>query len=264
MLTELFERILREARETVDVTQHAANHDPRKSYVRLPGGDVKEHDVEPPLRRWILGSLVDVIEIAQNTALAPRPGVFFDSDCVTVVLDMDDRREWASMTLRRSVLYQSLIDLRVADAPGLLLRKLRAELPGAVPSTLLEALSDVKFSSVKKAQHATSSREESLGREVEQAVDGSVPMPEGVQCLVRPWSDRSLAGIVTPISITVLVDHDAQAVRLIAHPDAERDSMALALENLSAVITAALSKEVPVIGGSFPMDGYRIGIDRGR
>lgn len=160
--------------------------DPRE-LTFVVGGTVMSRDIPPASRAHVLGSLGDLIALADGYA-SEESLVFFDADQVTLVFDGDGHRlERGVLRLERSFAWQVLIDLASKRAGQWFehkqfLRLLRVDLAGTLPpGVLYDRVKRVAFENGVTVQAAVSrNKQESLGRTITSQVSGEGDIPEEV------------------------------------------------------------------------------------
>lgn len=171
-----------------------------------------------------LASLADFIERrTREDGPECKPAVFYDSQQVAFLFDLDDRRERAVLELDHSPLFCRLTALEADEAAGRfdqkrLLRFLRFDLHEGLLST--SAIDAVRQLNIKRAQEYRGKVElgkESLGHSVEAAVDNAESIPQEIT--VRAVVFPALAGPTTcDVRLAVDLDLDAALFTLKPYP----------------------------------------------
>lgn len=207
--------------------------------IRYADGTIQEFRKDFPDRRHTVGTLVDLIALANRFKdEGETPVVWYGPKAVLLVInDSGYRNDTAMLALSESTLFRSIkaLDPRSWYDAKAFVRLLRVDLFGALdPATLLAAVKKVKFESGSKTTAENSRVKESLGREISAQVSAASELPEYVTLTTPAYTTP---GVETSVGIraAVEVDPHKEQFQLVVLPD----EVSLAYE---AVMSAVADK----------------------
>lgn len=210
-------------------------------------------DLPAPDRKLALRGLDDVVELCRDTTIAPAPEVYHAGDAIRVILDRRDRRENAAMALTKSERFESLVALRkgqsfsVKDA----IRFLRVDLhsTGQGVGELIAGLRRVDFSRSSGTQRTTEHGRETLGRQVEAAIQQTDRVPEDFKVTVPVFTNPGLKGITCTMKCAVNIDLDNEKIEISTLADEIQAALDGAQKDIHDALVGALP-EVTVLHGN--------------
>lgn len=226
--------------------------DARRVLLRT-GEKFQFEDVPAPDRKIALRGLDDIVELCQDKAIAPAPEIYHSSDAIRVVLNREDRREVAVMQLTKSERFESMVGLRsgrsfnVKDA----IRFLRVDLhsTGQGVGELIAGLRRVDFSRQSGTQRTTEHGRETLGRQVESAIQQTDRVPEDFKVSVPVFTNPGLKGITCTMRCAVDIDLDNEKIVISTLADEVQGALDGAQKDIHDALVKALP-EVPVLNGT--------------
>lgn len=249
MLAEFIDRIAALAKDANAVQIGVVPQLPGQVYVRH--GDKLEWRDEPPLRRHhVIRSLQDFATFVIGEAEMTAPQVFHSHKEVVCVLDAGDGRERVTLPLAMTERFQTILAMRAGQkfTPPAAVNFLRFDLHGVGTDRLVAALRRVDFTRKGLGAFTTEHGKETLGRQVEAAVQNAEDVPDVIDADFPVYSNDGLKSVRVPIQIGVYLDVQADAVVL--RPLA--DEIANAVENaqwqLHKLLVEAMG-EIPVFAG---------------
>lgn len=249
MLAEFIDKIAALAKDANAVSIGADPKLPGRVWVRH--GEIFEWIDEPPLRRrHTIRSLQDFAAFLLSPDCATAPQVFHSHKEIVGILDSTDGRERVTIPLAMTERFQTIIALKGGQkyTPPAAVNFLRFDLHGSGCDRLISGLRRVDFTRKGLGASTTEHGKESLGRNVEVAVQQAEDVPEIVDADFQVFSNDGLKSIRVPMQIGVYLDVQNEAVVL--RPLA--DEIANATENaqwqLHKLLVEALG-EIPVFAG---------------
>lgn len=240
-LKALREGIQREARP--QLLENVSNE--HSAVYAMPNGEILREDVPSPLRRFTINSFSDIVEMLVPGKLE-KPIVFHDTKKIVVLLDREDRREWATMALPFSGVFARLHGLQggwSAPVPQLV-RFLRAL---KVDAELLASFRRIDFTRTTQGRSDVQRGRESLGRSVEAHVQQADKIPESFNVHAPVYGTLGLQGeTYVSVPVEVYIDHEGQKIEL----SVDSDEIELAIDRAHAAIRSLLPPAVECYRGS--------------
>ena len=215
MLAELLESMRRMIRDAdgLKVVQVAGVE--RDAWIHYAGTQLEKIELPPPLRKHRICTLDDVYSISEDKEMAKEPEIFFDFDTIQVVLDRNDRREVATLSLLPTDRYTSLVKMSgepLSCTVNEAVRLLRFELHGVGADHVVQALKRVDFSRTSRGTAVTEHGKESLGKSVEATIQATDEIPETVDLTVPLYSNPGVSDFTATITVGIYLDVDTQRV----------------------------------------------------
>lgn len=188
--------------------------DPRK-HLLVHGAKHEEFEVPPPFRAHQVASLVDMFAYASHA----EKGVLWHSLLeVVLILDDTDRRDRVTLPLTMSEGWKRLRSLERPEVQSLtqkdLIKLLRCYL-AASPATVA-IFRKLEFNTQIKGAGDFQKSRESLGKQIEAEVQGTVGLPDDLLVEV-PIYDT--VGERQTYTVQLLLDYDAQNQRILVMPE---------------------------------------------
>lgn len=226
--------------------------DSRRVLVRQ-GDEFAFEDIPAPDRKITLRGIDDIVELCRDKTIAPAPEVYHSGDAIRVVLNREDRREVAVMALTKSERFESMVALRkgtsfsVKDA----IRFLRVDLhsSGQGVGELIAGLRRVDFSRSSGTQRTTEHGRETLGRQVEAAIQQTDRVPEDFKATVPVFTNPGLKGITCTLRCAINIDLDNEKIEISTLADEIQGALDGAQKDIHDMLVAALV-DVPILNGT--------------
>lgn len=215
----------------------------RTAYL-VHGNSVDAVVVPPPDRNHRLLSIASLMELAGGHA---EGAVFHSDEKVVLVLDQEDRREFATVTLAKSAPFATLQKIAACATGGTafnqqaLVRLLRHDLRNAGVEHVLAAVRRIEFKRTGSGKGEVQHGRESMGRAVESEVQGVGDIPEFFNATVPVYTTP---GADFHKTVFCTLEIDAPNERFVILPDA--DSLAAAINEAQADLHAALDGELEI------------------
>lgn len=191
--------------------------------VFLVDGQVQRFKVDPPLRNHVVDSLGSFIEACdhynQNTG---KCVVYYDETSVVLVVDDAARRDFVTMPLQYSDLFENVLKLRREEGitHKAFVRLLRHDLAGTGGAD--DLLPIIRRIEVKSSGNMTADRQhgrDSLGKSVDAVVQGTADIPEKVVLALPVYANDGME-FATEIPFSVDPQPDTATFRFNPLPDA--------------------------------------------
>lgn len=225
---------------------------PKKVLVRQ-GEKFELMDVPAPARAHALRGLDDIVELCRDAMIAPAPEVYHSEKEISVVLDRKDRREQVKMALDRSERFASLVGLRkgLSLTPKQAIQFLRVDLHGTGKgvSDVIAGLRRIDFKRQSGSQRTTEHGRETLGRQVEAAVQQADNIPEDFQVTVPVFTNPGLKGINATLRCAVTIDFEQEKIEIATLADEIQLALDGAQKDIHDRLVEALP-DVPIFNGT--------------
>jgi len=169
-------------------------------YIAMPGGELVEHFVKPPLRYIHVGRLDDLIALGKSPMQGVKPDAVmcvYTDTCVELIFDQQDGRERAYLPLRRTHEFDFFAER--CQEPAIGVAELREAFEVKLRKTyrntkLVEQISTLASTNRTDASHSVNYGKESLGASVlNEAKGGDAGFPDPYQEFsVRAYANADL------------------------------------------------------------------------
>lgn len=251
MLAEFLKGIEALTKRANGVEISAVPGDPRKASLRQ-GETLSMIDLPPPLRKIELRGIDDVLALCRDPAIAVAPEVFHADDAIRVVLDRGDRREFATMALEKSARLLALVRLQKAAEFSVkeAIQFLRVDLhgTGAGVTEVITGLRRIDFVRQSGTARTTEHGRETLGRNVEAAIQQADKVPEDFTVQVPVFMNPGLRGIQIAVRCVVTLDLEREKVILCTLSDEIQSGLNSAQNEIHAKILSSFPT-LPVFNG---------------
>lgn len=250
MLAELFDRIVTLGRTADKVALHAVPGDPRVVLVQHQH-TLEERRIPPPLRDIRIEGVEDFASFVTDPGRAKKPEVYYSAQFVEAVLDADDRRERAKLWLEeteRFALLRSLQETPLVLSQRQAIKFLRYQLHASGVDHVVSALRQIDFSRRSSGASTVEHGKESLGRQVEAAVQQADRIPESFKVSVPVWRNPGLRHITATVELGLFLDLDTPAIEIRLLSDELAQAEFSASEELRVVLNHLLV--APLFQGS--------------
>lgn len=237
--------------------------DARTRFYLSGAGAVSSIKLEPPPRKHQVGTLADVIALANRfredeTAggdAIPGPVVWYGPDKAVLVIDDNGHRiEQATLTLEDSQVFRT-VEALAEQKPWLeqkaFIRLLRIDLAGSLPPVeLLDRVRKVTFDNGQSVLGEVRRDRESLGRQITSkvAAENGAEIPEEVTLVVPVYSTPGERDRY-PVRCAVEVDAMRGAFQLVPMPDEVERARNLAVESIAERLSGDLDSGIPFYHG---------------
>jgi hypothetical protein len=207
--------------------------------IKTPEG-VEKYELPPSRRRHAVFSLADLIQAAEKWG---EHGVLFHNDeAVVLVIDDAERRDVVELKLVHSIQYKALLALlqKPCMSQRESVRLLKYTLNDCVPEGLYRIFAKLEFRRSNTGHADIAHGKESLGRNVEAAVQGTSEIPEQIRATIPIYST---AGVTYRRDVLLSVDVDPQDETFTIAPFP--DALEKAVQEAQAAINADLQSNLP-------------------
>lgn len=251
MLKELYEAIGQQAVKALAPAALYPDREPDHIYwTRAADGTLDYHEADPEPRQHQAGDLSAVIAFAQRFSVAAA--VWYDRDGVVCITDDDRRRDRVALPLAPS---PQLATVKAMEPKKpfdqreliLLLRTTFADCLGCCPG-FVDLLRTVKFKSKTDGESTVKHGQRSVGKAIEQQIEGTAELPEYVELLVPVFG----SGFAANATVRLALDPDPTTEKfwLIPLPGTIEDAFAYAEDRIGDRLRDALKEsDVPVYYG---------------
>lgn len=250
MLAELV-TALRALSAAADTPKVLAHEDfPQKRWV-YAGGSMATEDVPPPIREHQLETIGSFLDFVQDEDACVKPEVFHSSTQLVALCDRNDRRARATLELVTTTRWDMLSGLALKPASmdqKTVLRFLRHELAVEGIDHVITALRRLDFMRRSDGTATIGHGKESLGRNVELAVQNAENIPERFRIVVAPYSTPG-ANQNVEVEMSLELDLEQQRVILRVLPDEIARGEATIQSHVRNTLIEALDN-VPIFQGT--------------
>lgn len=227
---------------------------PQLRQVIIKSGDAWGlHDIAAPARDATFDTFESLVMACNDKKFAPDPEIYVDlgDDTVTVLLDRGQRHDTAKLALVPSDRWQfisSLAGEKDGMEPQEWVRQLRFKLPDSGCENLIRALRKVDFRRRADGSVEVEHGRSSLGKSVENVVQGREDIPEFIDVKVSMFTDISFDSRVT-IRLGIHIDVIEESVVIAPLADELARAGEAVAKRLTDELRAALPS-LPVWSGS--------------
>lgn len=251
--------ILKEALEFVFSKAATQAETTRPKILDLPGdgrtvvvesrGVLTDRAVPPPLRNHIVRSVADITAASQRWN--DSPVLWIDKDKLVLVTNDADRREFVTLPLEETRLYQTLCGLEGKELDQQdLIHLLRFDLRDATGlETMLAAVRNLRFRSGESGQSNLQHGNESLGMSVEAEVTGAGDLPETLLIGTPVFSNPGESVFSAEIELGLEINSRRRLFYLSPMPGSLEDAMHNAVENIRERVLEEIA-DLPIFYGS--------------
>ena len=223
-----------------------------KIFVRQ-GDDFEVFDRPELDRSGLLLGLDDLIVAALDGDLVINPEVFHNDDKIVLILDRADGHERMTMPLSTTNRFEKLINMQGGGnqiAPRSLIRMLRFDLSGTCIYHVIAGLRKLDFTRKSDGSSVTEHGRESLGKNVEAAVQQAAAIPEEFNITVPLYSNAGLRDLSTAtIAMGIHIDVFEQTIELSPLAD-EIERARVAVQRAIGEHLRSKMSDIPVFNGS--------------
>jgi hypothetical protein len=248
MWAELFDRVVNLSKSANDVQVVTHKDLPDAVFVRH-GGELREAIVPPRKRAHEIHTFGDLMMLAADTAIAREPEIFHSNREIVVLLDRLQRRELVRMPLIHTERWNTVCalgtrSLTVAEA----IKLIRFSLQGVGADALVAAIRKIDFSRKSDGQKTVEHGRETLGKQVEAAVQQADSIPQEFTAKVQLYANEGLRSLIAAVKVGVYIDVNDEAIQLIPLADEIPSAIRSIQSQLHELIVTAAPK-VPVFTG---------------
>lgn len=202
------------------------------------GDEIKEMVLDPQPRKHTLSTLGSFVDFTNNIADkhgGGNPVVWVSEDSLTVVVNDGERRDQATLTLKKTPQLQLLQNNTTAQprSQADIIKFLRIDMAGTLPDGkgLIGLLREMKFDQNTAGSGNVQHGRESMGKSIEAQVLGLSAIPEELTLNVRLFDVpdiQTVAQIQCAIDIIVM----AQQFRIVPLPMQIQNALAMGMEKI--------------------------------
>lgn len=229
MLADFLKLIQDTAVKATDATILKPTEDARGGWI-IQNGEATPIPIPPPLRHHAICSITSLVEFAEN--FATKGSVWHDERQIIVLLDNEDRRDFARLPLTKSATFAKLESIVKQKNPLTqrdMVRLFRHDLRQAGCEHVLSAVKRLDFKRTNDGRSEVGHGKESLGRSVEMAVNSAEAIPEFFQATVPVYSTP---GAEWQKAVYCTLEIDVANERFIVLPD--EDAIVKAVQDAQA------------------------------
>lgn len=219
--------------------------------IQFPGDDPRGYTRPPESMRADVGGLGDLIVAVQEWG-GERSEVWVAPYKIVAVLGRgDSRRERVELPLMTTMAMLALQGMGPTLTQRQLISALRHELAGCGLEGLLAAVRRISWRRTSDGGATIAHGKESLGRKVEQEVQGTTELPEEITASLRVYSTRG-CDYVGSVPLAITVDYESEKIGLRPIGDALQAAEDAAQASIANMLSGELGDAAVVLCGAIP------------
>jgi len=249
MLKEAIEAIQKSGIDAAKTQVIAIPGDDRQ-VILSEGGTHTLHELPPPRRQHIVHSVDDLLRAAKRWG-DKKCAVWHDEKQAVLVVNDGERRDVVALPLTFSDKFKTLAGLKGSAAVfdhRKLVRLLRHDLAGSVGDLILPRVRKIAFKRSSDGGRDIQHGKESLGRSVEETIQGVDDFPDGFACLLTVYSTAGTT-LNCRVELSLDVDVTNEQFRVEPLPDQLQNALDETQRALHATLVEGLD-ETTVFWGS--------------